>query len=232
MRQYPAVAAAPGPNRLAIADLGSNSFRLVVFAWDERGWKRTDEVYEAVRIGAGEEASGALSEESIERALATIGVFAHFARGEGLAPEEQEFVATSAIREAANREEFLERAGRAAGVAIRVLSREEEGRYGYLAAVNSSTLGDGAVLDLGGGSLQLVRVVGRHEAGIDSWRLGAVRMTERFLADGEPAGRKALDKLRAHVADKLARAEWLRPHRRPGAVRRAGPAAARAPRRP
>src|SRR4051812_15423369 len=168
-----------------------------------------DEVYEAVRVGAGEEASGALSEESIERALATIGVFSHFAHGEGLAPEDQEFVATSAIREAANRDEFLERAAAAAGVAIRVLSREEEAHYGYLAAVNSSTLADGAVLDLGGGSMQLVRVVGRHEAGIESWRLGAVRMTERFLGDGEPAGRKALDRLRSHVADKLARAEWL-----------------------
>jgi exopolyphosphatase/guanosine-5'-triphosphate,3'-diphosphate pyrophosphatase len=209
MRQYPGVPTRQRPTRLAVVDLGSNSFRLVVFTWDETGWRRTDEVYEAVRIGAGEDASGALSEEAMERALATIGVFAHFAHGEGLAPEEQEFVATSAIREAANRDEFLERAREAAGVAIRVLSREEEGRYGYLAAVNSSTLGDGAVLDLGGGSLQLVRVVGRHEAGIDSWRLGAVRMTERFLGDGEPASRKAIDKLRAHVADKLARAEWL-----------------------
>src|SRR3954451_21304140 len=117
MRQYPAVAAAPRPTRLAVADLGSNSFRLVVFAWDEHGWRRTDEVYEAVRIGAGEEASGALSDESIERALATVDVFAHFARGEGLAPEQQEFVATSAIREPANRDEFLERARDAAGVA-------------------------------------------------------------------------------------------------------------------
>src|SRR3954463_1164282 len=209
MRHYPGVAAAERSSRLAVVDLGSNSFRLVVFSWDAGGWRRTDEIYEAVRIGAGEEASGALSEESIERALATIGVFAHFARGEGLAPEQQEFVATSAIREAANRDEFLERDQEAAGVATRVLSREEEGRYGYLAAVNSSTLSDGAVLDLGGGSMQLVRVTGRHEAGMDSWRLGAVRMTERFLGDDGPAGHKAIDKLRSHVADKLASAEWV-----------------------
>lgn len=197
------------PHRLAVVDLGSNSFRLVVFAWDEHGWRRTDEVYEAVRIGAGAESSGALSEAAIERALATVDVFGHFAQGEGLAAEEQEYVATSAIREAANREEFLERAGATAKVQVRVLSGEEEGRYGYLAAVNSSTLSDGAVLDLGGGSLQLSRVVGRHATGIDSWRLGAVRMTERFLGDGEPAGRKALDRLRSHVAGKLERADWL-----------------------
>src|SRR3954451_7612755 len=218
MRQYPAVAATERLSRLAVVDLGSNSFRLVVFAWDGHGWRRTDEVYEAGRIGAGEEASGALSEESIERALATIGVFSHFAHGEGLAPEDQEFVATSAIREAANRDEFLERARDAAGVAIRVLSHEEEAHYGYLAAVNSSTLADGGVLDLGGGRMAVVRGVGRLEAGMDSWRLGAVRMPERFLADEEPASRKALDKLRSHVADKLARAEWLGQTSRVGGV--------------
>src|SRR3954463_4924926 len=209
MRHYPGVAAPDRPSRLAVVDLGSNSFRLVVFGWDGKGWRRTDEVYEAVRIGAGEEASGALSEESIDRALATIGVFAHFAHGEGFAPEDQEFVATSAIREAANRDEFLQRAREAAGVAIRVLSREEEAHYGYLAAVNSSTLADGAVLDLGGGSMQLVPGGGRPAAGEDSWRLGAVRMTERFLGEGEPVGRKALDKLRSHVAGKLEGADWL-----------------------
>ncbi len=197
------------PSRLAVVDLGSNSFRLVVFAWDERGWRRTDEVHEAVRIGAGEEASGALSTEAMERALAMIGVFAHFAHGEGLEPQEQEFVATSAIREAANRDEFLARAGEAAGTTIRILSREEEARYGYLATVNSTMLADGAVLDLGGGSMQLVRVVGRHDTEMASWRLGAVRMTERFLSDGGPAGRRALKDLRAHVARKLERAGWL-----------------------
>ena len=209
MRQYPGVAEPARMQRLAVVDLGSNSFRLVVFAWDERGWRRTDEVYEPVRIGAGEESSGALAEDAIERALAAISVFAHFARGEGLSPVEQEFTATSAIREATNRDEFLERARATAGVEVRVLSGEEEARYGYLAAVNSSTLSDGAVLDLGGGSLQLVKVAGRLPAGMDSWRLGAVRMTERFLGDGEPAGRKSLEKLRSHVADKLERVDWL-----------------------
>ena len=141
-------------------------------------------------------------------------------------------VATSAIREAENSEEFLARARDATFMPIRVLSREEEARYGYLAAVNSTTLSDGVVLDLGGGSMQLVSVVGRHPRELESWRLGAVRMTERFLADGEPATRKQLRELRAHVARKLESAPWIgrsggrhRRHRRHGAQpRRRGPA--------
>jgi exopolyphosphatase/guanosine-5'-triphosphate,3'-diphosphate pyrophosphatase len=198
----------------AVVDLGSNSFRMVVYEWGDGRWRRTDEIFEAVRVGAGLTADGALSEEAIGRALATIDVFAHFAHASGLAPDDQVFVATSAIRDAANREAFLARAERAAGTRVRVLSGQEEARYGYLAAVNSTTLADGAVLDLGGGSLQLVRVVGRLEAQAASWPLGAVRMTERFLADGRPASRKQLERLRSHAARALADAAWLPATRR------------------
>ena len=80
---------------------------------------------------------------------------------------------------------------------------------GYLAAVNSTTLADGAVLDLGGGSMQLVRTVSRHAAELQSWPLGAVRMTERFgLGEGE-ASKKQLKALREHVAAELEDAPWL-----------------------
>ena len=90
-----------------------------------------------------------------------------------------------------------------------MLSRDEEANYGYLAAVNSTTLADGCVLEIGGGSLQLVSVVGRHAVESSSWRLGAVRMTERFLDDDGPATKKQLDRLRSHVEQRLERAPWL-----------------------
>ena len=70
--------------RLAVIDLGSNSFRLVVFESGEGWWRRTDEIYEPVRIGEGLMASGRLGEEPIERALATLDVFAHFCHAGGL----------------------------------------------------------------------------------------------------------------------------------------------------
>jgi exopolyphosphatase / guanosine-5'-triphosphate,3'-diphosphate pyrophosphatase len=161
----------------------------VVFTTGEGWWRRTDEIYEAVRIGEGLAASGELGSEPMQRALATVEVFAHFCRATGI--DEVEVVATSAIRDASNRDEFLARAA----LPARVLSAEEEAHYGYLAAVNSTTLGDGWVLDLGGGSLQLSRVVGRLAREERSWKLGAVRMTERFGDD-----RKAL---RKHVASKI-----------------------------
>ncbi|MEA2313446.1 MAG: exopolyphosphatase / guanosine-5-triphosphate,3-diphosphate pyrophosphatase [Solirubrobacteraceae bacterium] len=198
----------PG-ERLAIIDLGSNSFRLVVFTVGEGWWKRTDEIYEPVRIGQGLMASGRLGEEPMERALATLDVFAHFLHAASLGVQQVDAVATSAIRDAENGSEFLERARAFFALPIRVLSREQEARYGYIAAVNSTTLSDGCVLDLGGGSLQLVSVAARLARDVGSWRVGTVRMSERFLPPNGPAKRKQLQELRAHVFRELEQADWL-----------------------
>jgi exopolyphosphatase/guanosine-5'-triphosphate,3'-diphosphate pyrophosphatase len=198
------------PNeRLAVIDLGSNSFRLVVFMAGAAWWRRTDEIYEPVRIGEGLMATGRLGEKPMRRALATLDVFAHFCRAARLGEGSVDAVATSAIRDAENAAEFLAQARACLGLAIRVLSREQEARYGYLAAVNSTTLRDGSVLDLGGGSLQLVRVADRLISSSGSWPLGTVRMSERFLPPNGPAKRKQLEELRDHVAAELAQAPWL-----------------------
>jgi exopolyphosphatase / guanosine-5'-triphosphate,3'-diphosphate pyrophosphatase len=196
-------------DRLAVIDLGSNSFRLVVFMAGAGWWKRTDEIYEPVRIGEGLMATGELGEAPMGRALATLDVFAHFCRAAGLSEGSVDAVATSAIRDAENAAGFLERAQACLGFPIRVLSRAEEARYGYLAAVNSTTLRDGSVLDLGGGSLQLVRVAERKISASGSWPLGTVRMSERFLPPNGPAKRKQLEELREHIAAELADADWL-----------------------
>ena len=196
--------------RLAVIDLGSNSFRLVVFTWGEHGghgwWRRTDEIHEAVRVGAGLDAAGELQAEPMERALETIELFAHFCRATGI--DDVRPVATSAIRDATNQEDFLAAARKRSGLEIEVLAPEEEARYGYLAAVNSTTLDDGVALDLGGGSLQLSQVRGREALDMRSWPLGSVRMTERFLPGDKTKG-KQLKALRAHLAEELGSATWL-----------------------
>jgi exopolyphosphatase/guanosine-5'-triphosphate,3'-diphosphate pyrophosphatase len=199
--------------RQAVVDLGSNSFRLVVFTWAGEGrnawWKRTDEIHEAVRIGEGLDASGELAAEPMERALRMLELYAHFCRASGIV--DVRAVATSAIRDAENQAAFLEAAReRTAWLEIDVLEREREARYGYLAAVNSTTLADGIALDIGGGSLQLTRVEGRMATDAQSWRLGAVRMTERFLSEGKKTSPKQVKALRAHVEKKLLnRSPWL-----------------------
>src|SRR5437763_9672520 len=94
--------------QLAVLDLGSNSFRLVVFTWvPGMWWKRTDEVHEAVRLGQGLEASGVLEPEPMGRALDAVDLFAHFCRAIGV--EDVRTVATSAVRDARHHRDFLGR---------------------------------------------------------------------------------------------------------------------------
>jgi exopolyphosphatase/guanosine-5'-triphosphate,3'-diphosphate pyrophosphatase len=229
------------PQHVAVIDLGSNSWRLVVYSYEPdapgQWWKQTDELYEAVRIGEGMSATGALTESAMERGLETIGIFARFCRAGGLAAHEVHAFATSAIRDATNRDEFLRRVREATGYDVEVLSTQEEAHYGYVAAVNTTTISDGVVLDIGGGSLQLVQVTDRLETGSSSsFPIGAVRMTEGFLADADPkrpVRKKDLQRLRDHVSEQLSGAAWLEGHRgrlvgTGGAVRNLAAAAQRA----
>jgi exopolyphosphatase / guanosine-5'-triphosphate,3'-diphosphate pyrophosphatase len=196
--------------RIAVVDLGSNSWRLVVFTYVPRTWwKRTDEIFETVRIGAGLGATGRLSDDAIERGLETLAVFQRFCVANRIGDQDVHVVATSAIRDADNGAEFVRAAQDATGLQIEVLSSEAEARLGYVAAVNTSTMTDGAVLELGGGSMQLIRVAARHAHELCSFQLGAVRLTERFLPGAGPAKKKELQRVRAHVRESLAGVSWL-----------------------
>ncbi len=202
--------AAESPRRTVVIDMGSNSFRLVAFSYQPgRWWRRTDEIYDTVRIGAGLLASGRLAEERMEHAVEVMEVYAHFCTASQISPGHVQAVATSAIRDAANGAELVGRARAATGLPVRVLSSDEEAYYGYLAAVNSTTLRDGATLDLGGGSLQMVRVEDRRAIASTSAPIGTIRMSERFFEDGRPAGSRQREALRAHVREELGRVGWV-----------------------
>lgn len=218
--------------RAAVIDLGSNSWRLIVFDYTPGGcWRRVDGLKETVRVAAGLAATGRMRTRAIELGVRTFDVFARYCEAGGIAPADIEAVATSAIRDAANGEELLARAQAATGLPIRVLPAAEEAHYGYLAAVNSTTLTDGAVVDLGGGSLQLVEVLDRRPRAHGSWPLGAVRATEQLLPGPGPHPRKALKRARSAIRAELAGASWLDPTERVvalgGAVRNLAAAAQR-----
>jgi exopolyphosphatase / guanosine-5'-triphosphate,3'-diphosphate pyrophosphatase len=194
----------------AVIDLGSNSFRLVVFTTGEGGWwRRTDELSEMVRLGGGLTDDGGLSEARMAHALETLRVFAAFCTTSGIELETVDAVATSAIRDAPNGGAFVEQAQRETGLPIRVLSGEQEALYSYVAAVNSTSLSDGIVLDLGGGSLELVEVRERRAGAIASWPLGAVRATDRYMSGDGPVKSGPIGKLHARTLRALEDAPWV-----------------------
>ena len=192
--------------RKAVIDMGSNSFRLVVYGYEPgRWWALIDEIREAVRVSEGMGYGGRLQPEPMDRALHTAAVFAAFLRSAGV--EDVDAIATSAIREAENRDELLEDVRSHAGLEVRVVSGEEEARLGYLAIANTTTLGDGHGIEIGGGSGQLLALEGRRLRESVSLPLGAVRVSEAFLP-GDDAPGKAQKALRRHVEDQLEQAPW------------------------
>jgi exopolyphosphatase / guanosine-5'-triphosphate,3'-diphosphate pyrophosphatase len=193
--------------RVAVIDMGSNSWRLVVFGYEPGTpwWSLVDEIREAVRIGAGLDKEGLLRPDRADRALHTAAVFAAFCQATGV--DEVVAVATSAIRDARNGNELLEEIHRTTGLEAHVISGGEEARYGWLAVANSTTIEDGFGLDIGGGSIQGLRIEGRRLVESESMPLGAVRVSERFLPD-ERASPKQMKALRAHVAGEFERLGW------------------------
>ena len=191
---------------MAVIDMGSNSFRLVVFEFDRNGWwSLVDEIREPTRVSAGMGDSGALQLEPMNRALRTASVFANFLEASGV--DHVDAVATSAIRDAANRDELLGRVRDRTGLEVRTISGAEEAWYGYLAIANSTTVSDGFGIDIGGGSVQLMRLADRRLEKAESVRLGAVRVSESHLPDEEVTP-KQLKALRKHVARTLGDLDW------------------------
>jgi exopolyphosphatase/guanosine-5'-triphosphate,3'-diphosphate pyrophosphatase len=188
--------------KVAVADLGSNSWRLVVYGHEPGTpwWSLVDEIREAVRVSAGMGDGNELRPERIDRALHTAAVFDSFCRA--LHIEQVETVATSAIRDAHNGQELLRAIRERTGLDPRVISGSEEAHYGYLAIANSTTLEDGFGLDIGGGSLQTMRIEDRRLTASASLPLGSVRVSEEFLP-GNKAPAKAMKALRKKVAAEL-----------------------------
>ena len=195
-------------HRIAIIDLGSNTTRLVVYEYEPgRCFHLVEEVREVVRLREGMGNGMALRAAAIERAQQAMRMFASFCRSQGIA--DVIMTATSAVRDARNGDSFLARVRAETGWEPRLLSGAEEGYYGALGALNGVGLREGFVIDLGGGSAQIVEVRGGLPGRTVSLPLGALRLSDLFLGydRAKPA---SVDSLNAFLAEQLAPLDWFR----------------------
>ena len=195
--------------RVAAIDCGTNTIRLLIAEADrdQMGRPRLEVLRrrnEIVRLGQGVDRTGVLDPEALERTLTVVAAYAADCAELGVAPGEaaRRFVATSATRDARNREDFVAGVRRLLGIAPEVVSGQEEARLSFSGSLLGAREGAGGgaqgeraqaprlIVDLGGGSTELVLGVDAPSAAI-SLDTGSVRITERFLTGGVTAEAEA-----------------------------------------
>lgn len=189
------------PGHVAAVDIGSNSVRLLVLAADGTRVRRD---ITTTRLAAGVDATGRLDDAAIARTVAALAAFRTTWEGLGVTttPDRARAVATSAVRDAADRDRFLRPAAAALGVDVDVIAGTEEAALGFAgAALAVPATAPIAVVDVGGGSTELV--LGPPDGGprpvaAVSLQLGCVRVTERALA-GDPPTADEVARARAVV---------------------------------
>jgi exopolyphosphatase/guanosine-5'-triphosphate,3'-diphosphate pyrophosphatase len=207
---------------VAVVDIGSNSIKLLVAARGPEGTLATRQSRTIdARISAGiSRAAPRLSEEGMSRGLEAIQAL--LADAAPFSPERWALVATSAVRDAQNGNEFRERVRAVTGHAIRILSGDEEANLigrGLTCDPALADLRDFYVFDLGGGSLECLRFADRQIQQAVSLQLGCVRMTERFITDvSAPLVQSEGTALALHVLAELKRSGFRCPLATPAAV--------------
>jgi exopolyphosphatase/guanosine-5'-triphosphate,3'-diphosphate pyrophosphatase len=169
------------PARLAAIDVGTNSVRLVVAEIEgAASYRILDDEKSTVRLGEGLYETGRLSEEAMGRTLEALGNMRAIAEGMGV--EETRAIGTAALREADNGPEFL-RAASELGVEIDVITEREEALLAFRSVRKHFSLSEAptAIVDIGGGSLEVVLTAGGMIEETHSLPLGAIRLTEGFL---------------------------------------------------
>ena len=187
-------------SNLAGIDCGTNSTRLLVA--DDSG-KTVERLMRITRLGQGVDATGRLADEAITRTVSVLEEYRTVLDRYGV--ERVRMTATSAARDASNRDDFFTAATAAVGVTPELLGGDEEARLSFLGATLELEPDDGPFLvaDVGGGSTEFA-VGAKEPDGVLSTDIGCVRLTEKFLHSDPPAPEElsqAFDIVRGHLDD-------------------------------
>jgi exopolyphosphatase/guanosine-5'-triphosphate,3'-diphosphate pyrophosphatase len=171
---------------VAVVDIGTNSTRLLVAEVADRRVEELERRNRVTRLGRGVDLSGQLSTEAIEDVCETVGEYLDAARE--LEADDLVAIATSAVRDASNGSAFIAELRERFALSARVLDGEDEARLTYLGATAQDPPGEPMlVIDIGGGSTELVVGRGDEVAFHTSLQAGVVRHTERHLQSDPPA---------------------------------------------
>lgn len=171
--------------QFAAIDLGSNSFHMKVVRAEDHALTVIDRERDMVRLSAGLDAGNLLTKEASERALECLARFGQRLRG--LKADNVRIVGTNALRKANNSREFIQQAEQALGFSIEIISGFEEARLVYLGAAQSlqGDRGRRMVVDIGGGSTEIIVADKSEPVFLESFYMGCVSSSEKFFPNGE-----------------------------------------------
>ncbi len=190
--------------RIAAIDVGSNSIHMVVAQVESDGRFRVlDRAKEMVRLGQRTLSSGRLSVDAINAGVRTLAAFRTLAERQGVVRFKA--VATSAVREAKNGGDFIQRVRDDVGLRVTVIPGSEEARLTYLGVRHAIDLrGEPTlVVDAGGGSVEVILIEDEKPVAFHSLKIGVSRLSEKFLVDDDPPSSESLADLDAHLAEHL-----------------------------
>src|SRR5688500_4159828 len=191
--------------RIAAIDIGTNSVHMIVArVRPDLSFEIVDREKAMVRLGAGGLDGRALTAEAMNAALQALSTFRKIADSHRV--DKIRAVATSATREARNGGEFLSRLAKETGIRPRVITGAEEARLIHQAAVYGVDVGSAraVVIDIGGGSVELTLGTGSSIQLARSFKIGAIRLTERFVKS-DPISDRDERRLEKHVRDEIDR---------------------------
>ncbi len=188
----------------AAVDLGSNSFRLSIGQFDGEKIRVLNSMREPIRLAAGLDASGNLTEEALQRALLCLKNFRIALAAYQF--EAVRVVATAILRQARNAADFLPQLEQAIGYPIEIISGEEEGRLIYMGVANALGQPNESrlVVDIGGGSTELILGRGLDIERVESFSVGSVKQSLSFFVGGRIDARSfeaAVLSARSHFED-------------------------------
>ena len=188
------------PSKAAVIDLGSNSVKLSSYNVDsENSYKPYHQESVRVKLAEGLR-DGEIQETHIIKTIAVLKYFRNIVDFEQI--DYVISVATSAVRDASNKDYFVQRIQKETGFTFKILSEHEEAIYSYAGAIRSLSLPCVVFFDIGGGSLEMVSSANFEIKKVVSLPLGSLRLTQQFAGDSETTP-KAIQKMRRHVRDLL-----------------------------
>ncbi len=194
--------------KIAIIDLGSNSVRMIIMQINSDGsYRLVEQAKEMVRLSEGMGDNLVLQPYAIKRTIYTLNLFKKLIEVNNI--DEVHAVATAAVRNAKNKEYFLKKVSDETGINLKIIPGLKEAYYDYLGVINTITINNCLIIDIGGASTELVLVENRQIKYSVSLQIGAVNSTDKFL-EKDFISSKKIDFLKNELQKLFNDISWLK----------------------